>query len=212
MTLERFDELIMKDAERREKLNAEINALLQKKDALEAAALADADAGDAVAYKAHIREKADIEADLFVKKTCLEKLRGTAKKEDAVSAWDNYSAGYNKRMKKSLAEFKAEKEKLCAMYSKLVSMQSEAFAVRERLGDAVGADVQSFDMETIPCLRGIDEPGVLKLGGVGVHDPDAAYYLSNYCRNRGISLVAVLGKPDNELERITNVIVNHHSN
>ena len=132
-------------------------------------------------------------------------------KNEAKEAWADYSGDYNKRMKKAVSDFKAEKEKFLKMYSDMVDMQREALATRRRIARIAEADENSFSMEFIPCRSGINTAGLLRLGGFACMDADAAYYLAHHCEKNNKNLVGG-GYPDRDREeaRISCVVVSHN--
>lgn len=213
MTVDAFYEKIAADKERRESLESEIKVLLQRVADLEADAGAAAAAGDTVAYKAKLQEKADAETDLFVKRTCVDNLKNSATKEDALAAWGNYAPGYNAALKKALAAYAEKKAELLKAYSDLVDLQRAALAIREDLSAAVGASAESFKMDCVPAMSRYDLPGALKLSGFNCPDPDACYYLACRAAENNVNYAASLmnSAPDPEHVKVWNTVVNHKS-
>lgn len=193
MTIEKFDEMIRKSKEALDAVNAEIKALLQRDSEIDAEIAAAAEAGDVALYKANKAAKDDVAISLHVKRTRADKLSKPVTKEDAFAAWDNYVGGHNKKLKKALADFAAERDKFNAMYAALVDLQNEACVAREHLAAAVDVDPDSFKMDTIPCASGLETLGLLSLGGSNIKDPDANYYLACYSRKTGRNLLALYG-------------------
>lgn len=206
MTIEKINELIAQNKKKKEELTAEVDALLFQEAALDAEARSAADSGDVELYLAKMEEKDKVSKTLFVKRNYLDKHAFGVTKEDSRAAWENYVSGYNKRMQKALADFNAEKAKLCGMYSAMVDLQREALAVREHLSETVGENKDSYMMEFIP-VRNAQSNGNLRLGGLNCCDPDANYYLSAYVERNNVSLVPLTGVRDPEEERITSVVV-----
>lgn len=207
MTVEKFDEMIRKDKEAREAVGAEIKALLRRDSELDAEIAAAAEAGDVELYKVKKAEKDDVAIALHVKRARADKLSKPATKEDAFAAWDNYVGGHNKKLKKAVAEFEAEREKFNAMYAALVDLQNDACVVRERLAAAVDVDPDSFKMDTIPCATGVSALGLLNLGGISSKDPDANYYLACYSRKTGHDFVSLYdGRQEPEAFKVARVV------
>lgn len=214
MTIEKFDELVKKDKEQRERLADEIAALMAKEAELETEMNAAANCGDEALYKAKKAEKESVSDSIFVKRSFKDRLTASVDADAARDAWADFVKGYDKNMTKAIQDFAAEKEKFLKMYSDMVDLQKGACAVRERLGSAVGLPVSSFAMVTIPVQTGANVKGALKLGGVNeVVDPDVCYFLSNYIQKTGACLVYFDGtKPINpELARLRTVVVNRKS-
>ena len=210
MTIEKLEKLVSESKQKKAALAAEVENLLRQESALDAEARAAADVGDVEGYLSKKEEKDKVSATLFVKRNFLDKMTNAVTKDDSRSAWENYVADYNKRMKAAYSDFKAEKAKLCEMYSGMVDLQREALEVRERLADLVGDKIDSYRMEFIP-VKDASSRASLRLGGVNFCDPDAAFYLSNYVEKTGARLFVVNGERDPEEHRITSVVIVHNS-
>ena len=203
MKISDFEKKLAQGKQAREQLTNEINDLLRQESELKAEALACADAGDVDGYQEKSTEQARVTATIFVKRRLLDKQGPAVSEADARDAWASYVAAYDKKLREGLAAFEAQKEKLCQQYSELLALQEEALAVRGRLGAAVGLDKSSFSMNYIPTRSGISAPGLLRLGGCRVLDPDAAYYMACYCVRNDSPLVG----QDPEEQRVYDVLV-----
>lgn len=210
MTVEHFEELVKKDREQRERLNADISALMEREASLDGEMIAAANSGDETLFKSLKAEKQNVTDSIFVKRSFRDRLTMSVTVDDARAAWADFVKGYDKRMSAALAEFAAEKERFLQMYSDLVDLQKNACAVRERLSEATGAPVSSFSMVTIPVQKGANTKGALKLGNVTIIDPDAVYYLSNHVQKTGVQLVYLDGSTpiDPEYARLKTVVEN----
>ncbi len=209
MTVQKFDELVKKDKELRDKLSADIAALLAREAELDAEMSAAADAGDDVLYRAKKKEKEDVSDSIFVKRSFKDKLSPSVDKDSAAAAWKDYTKDYNKRMQKAIDDFADAKEKLCALYSEMIDYQKDACSTRERLASATGTPVESFVMLTIPYQRGLNVLGALKIANVNLIDPDACYYLSVYSKKNGVNNLAAADaqfRPDHEYARVKSVV------
>ena len=211
MTVEKFDEMINKEKSEIESMRAEISRLLQREAELNAEMNAAAESGNVELFKAKKAEKDDVSASIYVKRSCLDKAKGTDHRAEAVEAWNTFAAEYNKKLKNALADIGKQKERLCSLYSDAVDLQNAALTIRERLADAVGMDSKTkFNMDFIPCAAGIEAFGLLSLSGVSVKDPDAVYYLSCYSQRNQKRLVAY-SEVEPEVDRIFKVVAAHHS-
>ena len=210
MTIKEFDKLIEEDKKKKEALSAEVEELVRQECQLNAEAMTAANAGDVDTYIAKKAAKDKVSATLFVKRKCLDRLGDAVTKEDSRAAWKDYASDYNKRMKKALADFNAEKAKLCKMYSDMVDLQRDALATRERLAVTVDDDKNAYTMEFIPVRDGND-CGSIGMSAVGYKDPDAIYYLSDYAQRNNKNFVPIFGEFDPEYIKITSVVINHNS-
>ncbi len=213
MTVEKFDELVKKDNELRERLSAEISALMEEEARLDTEMIAAAEVGNESLFKSLKAKKTDAEDSIFVKRAFLDKLKAPVDEAAARDAWADFVKAHDKRMTKAIEAFAAEKEKFLQMYSDMIDIQKNACAVRERLGSAVGLPASSFGMVTIPVQEGVNVKGALKLGGVNIIDPDACYYLSSYAQKTGAQLVHIMGTGtiDPECARVMTVVCNRKS-
>ena len=210
MTVEKFDELVKNDKELRERLSAEISALMEEEARLDAEMIAAAEVGNEALFKSLKAKKTDAEDSIFVKRAFLDKLKAPVDEAAARDAWSDFVKAHDKRMTKAIEAFAAEKEKFLQMYSDMIDLQKDACAVRERLGSAVGLPASSFGMVTIPVQSGANIKGALKLGNVDIHDPDAVYFLSCYAQKTGAQLVFFDGSTpiDPEYARVKTVVAN----
>lgn len=205
-TVSDFEKALAKVTQTRETLKREIDDLIRQEAELDAAANAAADADDVDGFMQKRAAKDRASATLFVKRRQLDKLGAGVTEDDARNAWVDYAGTYSKKLAAGLKAFAAEKQKLCEMYDELVTLQEEALAVRERLGNAVGADKNTFAMDYIPVIGGVSAKGTIKIGGFCGADPDAVYFLSAYCVKHDKTIVPISARDPME-ERITRVVI-----
>lgn len=210
MTLKQFDELVQREKIQRESLDKELAALQERVATIDAEMNAAADAGEVETYRSLMKEKEDVEIALIVKRRQKNNYRPSVNEAVAQAAWSDYVSGHNRKLKKSLAEFEAEKAKLLSMYSELINMQSDACSVRERIGSAVGLPDEAFPMEYIPLLAGANEFGALRLSSFACADPDACYYLACYAAKNKVNYA--LPRPNPEMARVYNVVISKKPN
>lgn len=212
-SVEKLFELAEIDKAKRESVAREIDELKRKEEALNAEALEAARSGNTELYLDKTHEKDKLTAEIFVKGSFLDSLPPAVTKESAVSAWNEYTAEYNPRLKKAVEEFAKEKEKLCSMYNDLLEMQDAALQLRERLGQIIKTDLDYssvFRMEYIPCRAGYDAKGLLTLGGLPtVKDPDAVYMVSAWSIRTGKPPFGIDGLLDPEVQRVISVLAAH---
>ena len=209
MTIEKFWEKVSDEEALKAKIKAEISELMAREMKLSEEMETAANAGDAQLYHRLRMEKEEVSSTIFVKRRFSDKMASSVTEADARAAWENYAAGYNAKLKKALAEYREQREKLFSLYSGLVDLQAEACDVRESLGKVVGAAFDSFKMDTIPTVSGVDEKGQLRLGGFPGVDPDACFYLAIHARNTGKHLVPLAGNEDPELAKVRSVLLSH---
>ena len=219
MTYSKFLEMLKRDAEEKNQLQADISALQKEQTALEEKMNAAADAGDTDRYLSLSVEHDTVAKKIYVKRSYQNKREPLVDEAVAKEAWNDYVSGYNKKLKSSVAAFEAEKKKLCDMYSAMVELQKDACKVRESLGEAVGVPATIFEMNTIPFIKSspIDPKDyAVQLQGLpGVTDPDACYYISNYVKANG-GKIAVYSAADYasrslEAEKVVSVVTEQKS-
>lgn len=211
MTIERFEELLQQDREKRERLDAEISSLESRIKKLEDEMISAAADGQEDVFKAKKAEKESLSDSIYVKRSFKEKMKDSVTADDAREAWADFTKGHNKKMRAAIQAFESEKAKLMQMYSDLIDMQKHACAIREKLSDAAGAPVESFDMETVPFQKGPQPTPMLRLGGVSdLTDPDALYFLNDYAKKKNLY---VFGGPelDPEYARVRSVLFHQKS-
>lgn len=213
MTYSKFMEMLQRNAEEKQQLQAEISDLQKEQTALEDKMKAAADAGETDTYLALSAENDTVSKKIFVKRSYQCKRTSLVNEAGAKEAWKDYVSGYNKKLKSAVTAFEAEKKKLCEMYSAMVELQKVACVVRENLGEAVGVPVTNFEMETIPFVEHAlhNKEYALRLNGLlNIADPDICYYLSNHVKTNG-GKIAVISAADNasrspEIDRVVNVV------
>ncbi len=210
MNLVKYFNLIADSKKKRDSLQQEINELIKKEQELTAAADEAAATGNVDKYLEIKAEKDKVSSIIYVKRSFMDKMPKATTEKDAFDAWGDYSADYNTKLRKGLAAFEEEKAKLCKMYSDLVTLQQDALSKREEIATDSGIDKESFKMEFIPAAwPGVAEKGLLRLAGFNSMDPDACYYLANYCKKNDKTLIYPGQDCDPEVKRITDVVVNH---
>ena len=218
MTYSKFMEMLQREAEEKQQLQADISELQKEQTALEEKMKAAADAGETDTYLALSAESDTVAKKIFVKRSFQKKRTSLVNEAGAKEAWKDYVSGYNKKLKSSIAAFEEEKKKLCAMYSAMVELQKAACEVRETLGEAVGVQEMTFEMDSIPFVKSAlnDKEYTLRLKGLpSVVDPDICYYISNHVKTNG-GKIAIVSSEDYalrslEAEKVVAVVIGHKS-
>lgn len=189
-TIESFDSKIKVFEAKRAEINADIAELSRKEASLAQECKAAVEAGDVETYIQKNREKDDVTAALFVKRSFLDKMGKAVSEADAKEAWASYVTNYNKEMLKALEDFEKAKATLLTMYKNLADYQAAALKVRNHLNEYAGVanPDRSFPMQFIPCLSGVDGPGKLSKGNLNASDPDLLYYIANKEKAAGKSI------------------------
>ena len=221
MTIEKIRDMVNQDQKVKATARAEVEALTKKMVDLEAECQAAVDAGNVDGYYAKLQEKEKTAAALHVKKAYLEKINSLLPvSEDAVhEAWRGYVSGYNAKLDKQMAAFKAKRDELNAMYSAMVDLQQNACEMREFLAAVASIPDyeigRKFKMECLPTMprsniTWSNDPGLITISGIDCADPDAVYYLACYEQNHNCRISSGY----NELEeavRIQHVVCNQKS-
>lgn len=197
MTVEKIRDMVKQDQKVKDSTSAEVEDLIKKMADLEKECQAAVDAGNVDAYYQKLQEKEKTAAALHVKKAFQEKINGILPVSEAAvrEAWSGYVSGYNSKLDKQMAAFKAKRDELNAMYAAMVTLQNEACKTREYLAKAAGipGEVKSFDMHKLSSMtrqpieaRFTNKSGAIKLDGFSCDDPDAVYYLACYEQENNI--------------------------
>ncbi len=196
---------------KQEQERAAIESRELKRKADEAAA-----AGDIDGYLRLKQELDRQEAVAYVRKTQLERQANPVSQEEITAAWDGYSSDYVKKMNAARKEYQTAKTAALSAFRKLLDLQHEALAQREKLADIAGIPAKealhispeaerAFPMPYIFEGRPNKLEGVFcRLGGFGLLHPDLAFYIGNL----GYSEMAALMK-DADTNRIICEINNH---
>lgn len=210
MTIESYEEKVKQFEAKRKQINDEIAELAKKEAALLEDCKAAVAAGDVDTYIKLNRQKEDVSAALFVKRSFLDNMGKAATPEEAKEAWTSFVSGYDKEMKKALEDFEATKRNLLSKYKALAEKQAAALKIRDGLNESAGLPEKSFPMTFIPCLQGINALGQLKKGNIASFDPDLLYYMACREREAGTSLLL---NPDSaeakDTEAVFSVVVRH---
>lgn len=210
MTMEKYLELVKEDEAKREALREEIHELSAKADSYLAARALAGSKGDGETFVEMDAEWKKVHSIINVKQQYLDNLPRIFTEKDALDAWSDYAVKYNSKFHKVLADFEAERAKLCKMYSDLVTVQNEALVMRERMEETSGTSKDKFTVDFIPVRGGTDK-GLLRIGGLNCMDADVCYYLANYCRVNNKYITTSTGELDPEAQRISNVVMVHNS-
>lgn len=148
-------------------------------------------AGDVARYKELKALADDAEAVAYVCEKQLEAEQGNAVTYDQTrEAWDDFVGDYNKKLSAALRKFEKLKADMLKEYEGAVELQRKACETRERLASVVGklparVDGESrladlYPMDSIPCAKNPLDGGTISIGGAGIVDPDAVYYLASF--------------------------------
>ena len=208
-TIEKIRTMIAEHHAGRKALENEIADLLKQESELAAQAEAAADAGNVDSYMDLAGKSNLVSATIFVKRKQMDKTPGKALPDDvAREAWADYAADYNKALKKKLDEYGRMKQKLCQMYGDLLDYQNEALNIRLLFSNNSTVPAEAFRMEFIPVKGYGEHPrGNISIGGCNIHDPDAVFFLSDYCIKN--SVIFGTGKIDPTLSKVQCVIAQH---
>lgn len=218
MTVEKIRDMVNENQKVKNTTRAEVENLIKKMADLEKECQDAVDAGNVEAIYQKLQEKETTEAALRVKQSFQEKIDGILPVTEAAAreAWENYVSPYNKKLVKAMAEFKAKRDELNAMYSAMVDLQQKACETREFLTAAAGVPdlVKTFKMECLPAMptRNIgwsNDPGLITISGCDCADPDAVYYLACYEQNHNCRISAY--KKPEEAVRIQHVVGNQRT-
>ena len=210
MTYEQFKTKVAEETAKTERLNAEIEALINQKAKLTDEILAAAAAGDLELYESKVEAQEKVDRSLTVKKAFLANQVSTITEKDARSAWANYVSDYNKRLKSGLAEYQKAKAALCAMYGSLIELQKAALKVREEISADSGTETESFELDCIP-FHNYGNGTLVRLSGFGCSDPDAVFYLADYTDRNNIPPAQSMVNYDPCYTKTYNVLVEHKS-
>lgn len=185
MTIDEFRAIVKKNKKTAEQLRADIDKLMQRESQLDAEAKAAVESGDSDLYIKKMEDKDKVSQAIFVKRSFLDRQRNYyATREDAVNAWADYAAKYEKTMSKLRAEYTSHKEKLFKLYADMVELQGSACAVRENVAEAAGLDSAKDDLplNCIPLVFGTSFAEAILIMNEcrGFCDPDAVFYACQY--------------------------------
>ena len=134
----------------RQKLSEEINELTRQKSECHAEAQAAAEAGDVDSYMEKHKAEERIDAQIFVKRTQMDRISTTASREDVMSAWADYSKRYDSEFEKVWADYLKSRTASYNLFMKVCRLQNDALKTRERCACLAGEDNASlFRMKTI---------------------------------------------------------------
>lgn len=210
MTVESFDAKVKQFENKRKQINDDISELTQKEATLIEECKAAVAAGDVDTYIRKNRQKEEVSAALFVKRTFLDNMGKAATPEEAKEAWSSYVSGYDKEMNKAIEDFEAAKRALISKYENLVKKQLAALKVRDRLNESAGLPESSYPMTYIRCLGGDSMIGLISKGDWRTKDPDLVYYAAIKELEAGASIRLNPNTPEAlEVEEAFNIVVRH---
>lgn len=189
MTIDDFKSTVKKNQKAREQIRADIEKLMQRESQLDAEAQAAVENGDSDLYIEKLTEKDKTTSAVYVKRSFLDRQRHLATREDAMSAWADYSAKHEKALKKLLNEYNSYKEKMYKLYAEMVELQDKACATRENTAAAAGIESakDELPMEYIPLvsINSKAEPIAIMPNCDGIGDIDAVFYAGQYGKKHG---------------------------
>lgn len=157
-SIDELEKLTAAAEAKKAKLAEEIDDLMKKKSEAHEAAQAAAEAGDVDLYMAKHQEEERLDAQIYVKRTQMDKAGGTLSSGDVLLAWDDFAKGFNKELAKEWQAFLSERKALASHFMKIVLMQNDGLKLRERCGRLAGEpDVSLFKMDFIDAHNA---PGV----------------------------------------------------
>ena len=210
-TIEKIKAMIAEHSAGRKALENEIADLLKQEAELAAQAEAAADTGNVDDYMDLSAKKNRATATIFVKRKQMDKAPVKALPDDvAREAWAEYAEDYNKALKKKLDEYASLKKKLCQMYGEMLDYQNEALNVRLLFSNNSAVPAEAFRMEYIPLRGGALNPvGGTSLNGCSIRDPDAVFFLSDYCIKNNVGFATSTGVSDPTLKKAHSVLGQH---
>lgn len=214
MKIEKFNQLVKADAEKRIAVQGEIADLIKREAALKAEIKAAAEADDLAAFRAKKKDLEEVSETLQVKRTYLDHATLPVTEADARDVWSDYSEQYNKNMAKALAEFASLRDKLVAAYLTMVEMQNDACRTREGLCDVLGINNpdRAFPMQYIPVRAGVNELGLVKKGSLNATDPDFVYVAACLEVKAGKNIQLAPNTAEAKtVEKAAAVVINHRS-
>lgn len=136
--LEKLIQQCEQNAAERSTLEKEIEQLQAGLVLLEKEAEAAAQAGNTSLYREK-RDAAQLATDsIFVCQKQMEKLSSLAAKQEAIAAWEEYAAAYNKAFSKAWALYEKARQSLFESFMDIVNTQNDALRMRQLCGEAVG--------------------------------------------------------------------------
>lgn len=209
ITVEDIDARVKEAQDREARLTDEIAELENTGSAIDVDIEDAAKKGDVDLYLANKKRRADVDEEIYVKRTAMENISADITLEEVLQAWSNYSDQYNKTLRKKLDTYYSLRQKMRDTYRELIDLQGDALETRERLARYVGVKVEpmavtdfdkDFTMEFIP-----QNNSELKLAGAPrtITDPDALYYLA------GIGPVLHDLQPNGTVKKMDGVLVWH---
>ena len=184
ITVEEIEARVKESLDREARLNDEIAELENTGSAIDIEIECAAKQGDVNLYLANKKRRADVDEEIYVKRTAIENNSPGISHEDALQAWNSYAEQYNKNLRKKLDTFYSLRQKMRDAYREMIDLQGDALETRERLARYIGIKVEpmavtdfdrDFQMEFVP-----QNTGELKLAGAprSITDPDTLYYLA----------------------------------
>lgn len=178
MARKSFDELdrLTKEAEeKKRKLSEEIKELMRKKNEAHDAAQAAAEAGDTDGYLEKHKAEERLDAEIFVKRTQMDKSKSPVTQDDILSAWEDFSKGYNAEHSREWTKYLNMRKGLYTQFMKVCSMQNDALKLRERCMNLAG--------ETNPAVYKMDMMDTGMVLGLAyktyqLRNPDVVFFLS----------------------------------
>lgn len=216
VTIDDLDKQAADYAAQIKQLAADAKDYAAKADKLDTEAEAAAAAGDLAGYKKKHNAAEDARAAAHVAEKQGEAMRNATPvtKEEAASAWEEYTKEYNKLIQQRISKYQEIKQQLREAYKSAVDLQQEACATRERLAQHCGIEDQlirkSFAMVTIPCRSGADNTGNLILAGTTNRDPDLCFYLSAHMIEAKLSTADTAKMTADKIFNQTSAVVSHH--
>lgn len=182
-----FSDILMKAkaaADAKRQLKEEAQRAEEEKRRLQGEADAAIDAEDIDRYLSLKQQMERNDAAFLIRKRRLEKEAAPVSQEDAKAEWDKYVPGYEKALKKALADVNAKRSAYFKSYFEAVELQAEACEARENLCSMIGIVPEPmggmcdslFPMPTIPITSGAE--GITLRGPIGVQDRDVAFLTS----------------------------------
>lgn len=176
-----------------------------------------AENGNVDEYKSASNEAQEYGTQLIVAKAQRKKLGEDAPltRDEADTAWEDYTSGYNKQFDKLFADYQKKRKDLLNTYRELVDLQCQAFEAREWLADNCGIDTKLQHITDNPFERAFpckmlpkrNEGGFgLGLKGMPIDSPDATFFVVWYCKEHNINDPIVLINGEGEVGKFKDVL------
>ena len=174
-TFVELDRLTKAAEEKKRQLTEDINELLAKKAEAHNAAQAAAEAGDTDGYLDKHKAEERLDAEIFVKRTQLDKAGATLSRDDIMDAWEDYCKGYNIEQSREWSKYLTMRKQLFDQFMKVVLLQNNALKLRERCGQLAGeSNLSAFKMSMIDGSNAFG----LQYKRYQLQMPDTVFFLS----------------------------------